>query len=119
MPTAAPHSRHVSRFDRFALSCGATRFMRRIGGRWKIQAVWTLREGKMRFAQLTRALPGITQAMLSQQLRELEQDGFVERVVHPVIPPNVDYSLTEKGRSLLDLLERIDTWTNENLPFGD
>jgi len=102
--------RYVSKFDQFAMDCQATQFIKMIGGRWKIQIIWTLREGTFRFAALNRLLPGVTQAMLAQQLRELEQDGLIERKVWPVIPAHVDYSLSNQGHSLLGVLFQINGW---------
>ena len=107
--------RYVSKFERFSQHCGATRFVRMIGGRWKIQVVWTLRASPLRFAELKRRVEGIAEPMLSQQLRELEADGFVDREVFPVIPPHVEYALTANGEALLLLLGQIDEWTHEHM----
>jgi DNA-binding HxlR family transcriptional regulator len=72
--------------------------------------LWYLRTDKKRFSELRRLIPGITEKMLSMQLRQLEQDGFVRRTVYPEVPPRVEYALTAHGRTLLPLLEEIAAW---------
>lgn len=67
-------------------------------------------KGTLRFSQLEREIPGITQKMLIQQLRDLEKDGIVGRTVYPVVPPKVDYWLTEVGRDLCPVLDAILEW---------
>ena len=71
-----------------------------IGGKYKTLILWKLISGPMRFSELRRAVPAATPKMLTQQLRELEADGLVHREIFPVIPPRVEYSLTEFGRSI-------------------
>jgi DNA-binding HxlR family transcriptional regulator len=81
-----------------------------IGGKWKTLILWWLHHGTHRFAELRRLIPGITEKMLIQQLRELEADGIVARRVYPAVPPKVEYSLTRYGRSLERALEVICAW---------
>lgn len=81
-----------------------------IGGRWKALVMYHLQGGTKRFSELRRLVPGVTQRMLTQQLRELEADGVVNRHVHPVVPPRVDYTLTDHGRTLLPILEAMAAW---------
>jgi DNA-binding HxlR family transcriptional regulator len=82
-----------------------------IGGKWKMLIMWHLgKEGTKRFGELKSMMPGITQRMLVSQLRELEEDQIVHRKVYPVVPPKVEYSLTEHGRSLMPILESLDEW---------
>lgn len=82
-----------------------------IGGKWKPLILWKLGKGEvLRFGELGRALPNITQKMLTQQLRELESDGLVERKVYPQVPPKVEYSLTEFGGSIMPLLRQMSAW---------
>ncbi|MCW5898458.1 MAG: helix-turn-helix transcriptional regulator [Flavobacteriales bacterium] len=81
-----------------------------IGGKWKAIVLWYLRNGTKRFSELDRHIPGITEKMLSLQLRQLEKDGLVKRTIHPEVPPRVEYELTEEGRTLLPLLEEIAKW---------
>jgi DNA-binding HxlR family transcriptional regulator len=81
-----------------------------IGGKWKTIVLWYLRKHARRFSELDRQIPGITEKMLSMQLRELEKDGLVKRTVFPEVPPRVEYQLTAEGRTLLPLLEEIAKW---------
>ncbi|MGH7836833.1 MAG: winged helix-turn-helix transcriptional regulator, partial [Candidatus Binataceae bacterium] len=81
-------------------ACPAEATLRVIGGRWKTVILYHLFEQTMRFSELSRAIGSITQKMLSQQLRELERDGLVNRRVYPQIPPKVEYSLTSRGLTL-------------------
>ena len=82
-----------------------------IGGKWKMLILWHLgKEGTKRFGELKSLMPGITQRMLVSQLRELEEDLILNRKVYPVVPPKVEYSLTEQGRSLMPILESMYEW---------
>ncbi|TCP20709.1 HxlR family transcriptional regulator [Scopulibacillus darangshiensis] len=82
-----------------------------IGGKWKMLILWHLgKEGTKRFNELKSLMPGITQRMLVNQLRELEDDHIVHREVYPVVPPKVEYSLTEQGISLMPILEAMYEW---------
>jgi DNA-binding HxlR family transcriptional regulator len=81
-----------------------------IGGKWKALILWWLQQRTWRFAELRRQIPGITEKMLTQQLRELEADGIVSREVYPTVPPRVEYSLTEYGLSLKRALRAICDW---------
>ena len=86
-----------------------------IGGKYKALILWHLSEGKLRFSQLRRLVHGATPKMLTQQLRELEANDLVLREVYPVIPPKVEYSLTELGRSLMPILVAMRDWGAEYL----
>jgi len=81
-----------------------------IGGKWKAVILWHLTHKTLRFSQLQRRLSGVTQKMLTQQLRELERDGIVHREVYAEVPPRVEYSLTETGRTLIPLLTMMCEW---------
>ncbi|GAC1502288.1 MAG: hypothetical protein NVS2B14_14910 [Chamaesiphon sp.] len=83
----------------YKLSCTVETTLKVIGGRWKVLILRELFEGIKRFGELHRALDGITQKMLTQQLRELEQDGIVHREVYLQVPPKVEYSLTDLGKT--------------------
>lgn len=85
-----------------------------IGGKWKMLILWHLgREGTKRFGELKKMIPGITQRMLASQLRELEDDLILHREVYPVVPPKVEYSLTERGETLMPILDAMYNWGKE------
>ena len=90
--------------------CALDVTMDQVGGKWKTIVLWYLRKDRKRFSELRRLIPGITEKMLSMQLRQLEKDGFVTRKVHAEVPPRVEYTLTPHGRTLLPLLEEIAAW---------
>lgn len=81
-----------------------------IGGKWKSLILWHLGENTLRFSELKKTMPQITQKMLTQQLRDLEADGLVHRFIYTQIPPKVEYSLTEAGKSLLPILATLCQW---------
>jgi len=83
-----------------------------IGGKWKPLILWQLRGEKLRFSGLQQNMQGISPKMLTKQLRELEEDGLVLREVYPEIPPRVEYSLTEFGKTVLPVLEALCEWGN-------
>ena len=85
-----------------------------IGGRWKIPIIFHLLDGRKRFTELARALDGVTQKMLTQQLREMERNGLVERKVFAQVPPKVEYSLTELGMSLRPVVDAMCRWGDEH-----
>lgn len=81
-----------------------------IGGKWKLIILWHLAKSTMRFSELEKNIPGVTQKMLSQQLREMQKDRLITRKVYPVVPPKVEYSITEHGRSLNKVLRELNNW---------
>lgn len=87
----------------------------RIGDKWTVLVVQTLGEGPMRFNQLRREIPSVSQRMLTLTLRNLERDGLVSRTVTPTIPPRVDYELTGLGRSLLQPIRGLADWALDNV----
>ena len=84
-----------------------------IGGKYKALILWHLSDGTLRFNELRKLVSGATAKMLTQQLRELEKQKLIHREVFPVIPPRVEYSLTELGRSLLPILVSMRDWGAE------
>lgn len=81
-----------------------------IGGKWKSLILWRLGDNTLRFSELKKSLPQVTQKMLTQQLRELEEDGLVHRHVYTQVPPRVEYSLTPAGKSILPILNTMCEW---------
>jgi DNA-binding HxlR family transcriptional regulator len=90
--------------------CPVTFTLNKIGGRWKPLIINRLLGGPLRYGELKRAIPAITEKMLIQHLKELEADQLITRVAHPVIPPHVDYSLTQVGRDLSPILVAMKDW---------
>ncbi|WP_250008043.1 helix-turn-helix domain-containing protein [Actinoplanes sp. M2I2] len=87
-----------------------------ISGKWKVLILWELHHhGVRRFAELRRGLPGVSEKMLTQHVRELEEDGLVRREVYPEVPPRVEYSLTDDGTSLNASLASLGLWGTERI----
>jgi len=101
--------------DAHPLICPTETTLKIIGGRWKVLILWQLQSGTRRFGELRRLVSGITEKMLTQQLRELEQDGLVHREIYREVPPRVEYSLTPRGESLRPILEAIHSWGTDYL----
>ena len=86
----------------------------RIGDKWTVYVVRLLSDGSMRFNEIKRAIPAISQRMLTLTLRGLERDGLVTRTIYPTIPPRVDYELTDLGRTLIATLMALGDWALSN-----
>jgi DNA-binding HxlR family transcriptional regulator len=86
-----------------------------LGGKWKILILWHLKDQTRRFGELKRLMPEISEKMLIQQLRELEKDEIVHRNVYPDVPPRVEYSFTDYGRSLEPVLQSLCNWGEAHL----
>ena len=100
-------------------TCPVETTLELIGGKYKALILWHLSAGKLRFSELRRCISSATPKMLTQQLRELETSQLVHREVYPVIPPKVEYSLTETGRSLMPVLVAIRDWGSDYLRKND
>ena len=97
------------------IDCPAERAVYFLGGKWKIRILFSLLQGKkIRFGELKKRLKTITQQMLSKQLKELETDGIVNRKVIQIMPPKVEYSLTEFGLSVMPILKSFSEWNKRN-----
>jgi DNA-binding HxlR family transcriptional regulator len=83
-----------------------------LSGKWKLEIMWLLNQRVYRFGELRKAIPGITQHMLTAQLRELEADGLVSRTVFAEVPPRVEYEITSKARGLGPTMEALTAWWN-------
>lgn len=94
-------------------TCPAESALKAIGGRWKLLILRLLFDGVKRFGEMQKELPGISQKVLTQQLRELELDGIIHREVYPQIPPKVEYSLTPIGESLQPIIRQLHQWGKE------
>lgn len=84
-----------------------------MGGKYKPLILWRLASATRRFGELQRLIPSATPKMLTRQLRDLENDGLVNRIVYPVVPPKVEYSLTDLGRSFIPILTLMCDWGND------
>ncbi|MEM7176075.1 MAG: helix-turn-helix domain-containing protein [Pseudomonadota bacterium] len=113
MDTDTGHSDSVAqRFDRYDCSdgCPVEAALEQIAGKWKGLILYHLLDDTLRFNELLRRVGSVTQRSLTKQLRELESDGIVHREVFAVVPPKVEYSLTDKGRELRGALEALRQW---------
>ena len=97
-------------WDPFNSQCPSRQVLDRIGDRWSVLILVALSHGPMRYTELSRRIDGVSQKMLTQTLRGLERDGMVARTVHPVIPPRVDYELTDLGRTLRRPISALEAW---------
>lgn len=96
--------------EKQCVKCPAEATVEVIGGRWKVPIVWHLFAGTRRFSELRNGLGVVTPKMLAQQLRELERDAVISRRVYAQVPPKVEYSLTERGRSLRPVIDAMCRW---------
>lgn len=95
--------------------CPVRQVLDHVGDKWTALIVLMLADGPVRFNALRRAIPDISQRMLTQTLRNLRRDGLVEREVFPTVPPGVAYALTPLGRSLLEPIDLLTQWANQNM----
>lgn len=117
--TLSPTSRRGNLFDP---ACPTRKLLDRVGGKWTAMVVTVLDEdspGEVRFAEMTRRIPGISKKMLAQTLRSLERDSLIERRVEATSPPRVHYRLTPLGASLTDPLARLREWAEANMSVID
>ncbi len=98
--------------------CGVDAAMDMIGGKWKVLILWALGEGTHRFGALRRELPGVTEKVLTAQLRELEADGIVHREEYREVPPRVEYALTARGVALNEALVPLGAWGRAHVLGG-
>ena len=97
-------------------NCPIRNVLSRVGDKWSMLVLFTLENNDcQRFKELQRNIPDISQKMLTATLKMLEGDGLIHREVFPEIPPRVEYSLTEKGKSLLPLIDNLFSWASENM----
>src|SRR5215218_2942478 len=93
------------------VSCEVRKLLDRVGDKWSLLVMKLLDDGTLRFTELRRQIDGISQRMLTLTLRQLERDGLVQRTVHAVVPPRVDYALTPLGRTLHETVRSLVAWT--------
>lgn len=101
--------------DPCVAACPSREILDRIGDKWSVLILGQLADGPRRFTELSRAIEGVSQKMLTQTLRGLERDGLVTRTVHASVPPRVDYELTRLGRTLSAPLHALEAWARDHM----
>lgn len=96
-------------------NCGVTHFLNRIGGKWKVLIIYAISKNCNRFSLLQKAMPAISKQMLVNQLRELEEDKIIERLIYAEVPPRVEYKMTKYGLSLMPVIDVIQDWGVKDL----
>ncbi len=100
----------------FSTACPSREILSHVTSRWGVLVLVALMEGTHRFSELRRKIDGVSEKMLAQTLQQLEQDGFIDRLAHPVVPPHVEYSLTPLGEQIGDRVDGLVDWIETNLP---
>ena len=103
-------------YDAFKRTCMSHTVLEMLASKWVYLVVGALKTGRRRYGDLSRKVEGITPKMLTQTLRVLERDGLVRREIFPVIPPRVEYELTELGQNVAELLNQIRVWSERHAP---
>jgi DNA-binding HxlR family transcriptional regulator len=98
------------KYNNKVFECPIVLFLDLIGGKWKSLILWYLKDGTKRYGELRKTLKDVTPKMLTQQLRELEDDGIISRKVYAEVPPKVEYSLTEIGESIIKVIWEMREW---------
>lgn len=109
-------SRQLREGNLFAEQCPSREVLKHVTSRWGVLILVALRDGTHRFSDLRRKMGGVSEKMLAQSLQALEQDGFLNRVSYPVVPPHVEYSLTPLGEQVSDKVAALADWIELNLP---
>ena len=108
----------MDRKKALTLHCSVEAAMAVLGGKYKAIILWHLNvSGVMRYNEIQKAIPQATAKMLSQQLKELENDGIVKRKLYPVVPPRTEYSLTEQGKTLIPIVNAMSEWGHEYFKY--
>ena len=102
--------------DLFSANCPSREVLKHVTSRWGVLILVALREGTHRFSDLRRKMGGVSEKMLAQSLQALEQDGFINRMSYPVVPPHVEYSLTPLGEAVSEKVAALADWIEVNLP---
>ena len=114
--TATTLSQQLRDGNLFAEQCPSREVLKHVTSRWGVLILVALRDGTHRFSDLRRKMGGVSEKMLAQSLQALEQDGFINRVSYPVVPPHVEYSLTQLGEQVSDKVAALADWIELNLP---
>jgi len=108
-------SEKFSRGELLNVNCPSRDLLKRITSRWSVLILLALKDDTLRFSELRRAVGGVSERMLAQSLRYLEEDGFVQRIAYDVVPPHVEYRLTPLGREVGEQVVGLVDWLEENL----
>ena len=114
--TASTLSQQLRDGNLFAEQCPSREVLKHVTSRWGVLILVALRDGTHRFSDLRRKMGGVSEKMLAQSLQALEQDGVITRVSYPVVPPHVEYSLTQLGEQVSDKVAALADWIELNLP---
>ncbi len=114
-PTIQQARASLSKKQGFKASCSVPTLLDHIGSKWAILIIYALSQGTKRYNELQKQIEGVSPKMLIQNLRKLETCGLVGRVVHPVVPPQVDYFLTPLGETLVDPLAMLYEWAESHI----
>lgn len=114
--TASTLSQQLRDGNLFAEQCPSREVLKHVTSRWGVLILVALRDGTHRFSDLRRKMGGVSEKMLAQSLQALEQDGFINRMSYPVVPPHVEYSLTPLGEQVSDKVAALADWIELNLP---
>ena len=114
--TASTLSQQLRDGNLFAEQCPSREVLKHVTSHWGVLILVALRDGTHRFSDLRRKMGGVSEKMLAQSLQALEQDGFINRVSYPVVPPHVEYSLTQLGEQVSDKVAALADWIELNLP---
>ncbi|HHJ4381309.1 TPA: winged helix-turn-helix transcriptional regulator [Citrobacter freundii] len=114
--TASTLSQQLRDGNLFAEQCPSREVLKHVTSRWGVLILVALRDGTHRFSDLRRKMGGVSEKMLAQSLQALELDGFINRVSYPVVPPHVEYSLTQLGEQVSDKVAALADWIELNLP---
>ena len=106
-------------FDNKEYMCSFEFALNLVSGKWKGLILWHLSSGTLRYGELKKLLGKITQKMLTQTLRELEKNSLITRKVYPVVPPKVEYTITENGKKLIPIFKMLHKWGNEMVANTD
>ena len=106
----------MRRGEVLATECPSREILKHVTSQWGVLVLVALMEGTHRFSELRRKVGGVSEKMLAQTLQQLEQDGFIDRVSYPVVPPHVEYSLTPLGEGIGKQVEALTDWIETNLP---
>lgn len=105
----------MRRGEVLAKECPSREILKHVTSQWGVLVLVALMEGTHRFSELRRKIGGVSEKMLAQTLQQLEKDGFIDRVSHPVVPPHVEYSLTALGKEIGQQVESLTDWIENNL----